>query len=577
LQKQFPDDYPPQSAWRVRLVPLKETVVGNVRQSLLIMLGAVGLVLLIGCVNVANLVLARASARGHEMAVRRALGAARSRLTRQLLTESFLLSLIGGIVGLTILIFAKGFLVRLVPESMPRLNEITISWSVLIFTLGTTFLAGVIFGLAPALHAGRCDPTLGLKEAARGSTGSRSQGRTRRVLVVTEFALSLVLLIAAALLLRSFWDLLNVPLGFDPQSVVTVRTRLPYPNDPKLDNYGTPAQESPFLREILRRSKTLPGVREAAVGDFGSIPLGHDRDNQNPPVPLILEGRQDPSTDPPLVDDAIVTPEYFQLMKMKLLRGRFFTEFDDEKTQSVAVINQAMAQIFWPNDDPLGKRLKLSRRATAWTTVVGIVENARVESLQDAGIPEIYSNLLQRGSHHLAVYLRGDIDIASISDELRAQEQSVDATLPVFGAQALSGTVFASLAERRFSMEMVGLFALTALLLAALGVYGVISYMVNERTHEFGIRVALGAQRTNLLSMVLRQGLGLALAGAAVGLVGALIASQAMTGLLYGVRPTDPMTFFGVAVLLIVVALVACYIPARRAFRVDLMSALRHE
>jgi putative ABC transport system permease protein len=197
--------------------------------------------------------------------------------------------------------------------------------------------------------------------------------------------------------------------------------------------------------------------------------------------------------------------------------------------------------------------------------------------LQDAGIPEIYSNLLQRGSHHLAVYLRGDIDIASISDELRAQEQSVDATLPVFGAQALSGTVFASLAERRFSMEIVGLFALTALLLAALGVYGVISYMVNERTHEFGIRVALGAQRTNLLSMVLRQGLGLALAGTAVGLVAALIASQAMTGLLYGVRPTDPMTFFGVAVLLIVVALVACYIPARRAFRVDLMSALRHE
>jgi predicted permease len=353
LQKQFPVDYPVQSAWRVRLVPLEETVVGNVRQSLILLLGAVGLVLLIGCVNVANLLLARASARGREMAVRQALGAAPKRLMSQLLTESLLLSLLGGTVGLAILFGTKAFLLQIVPDSLPRLNEVSINWAVLLFALVASLVAGAIFGLAPALHAGRLDLTRALKETARGSTGSGEQARTRRMLVITEFALSLVLMIAAGLLLRSFWDLLNVRPGFTPQNVMLVRLWLPVPNDPETDIYRTEAQQAPLLREILRRGGKLPGVAEVAIGDLAAIPLGHGRDNLNP-FPLILEGHETPSNQAPLVDASMVTPEYFHLLGMTLLRGRLFGDFDDEKAPQIAVINEAFVRTYLPNADPLG-------------------------------------------------------------------------------------------------------------------------------------------------------------------------------------------------------------------------------
>jgi predicted permease len=577
LQKQFPGDYPVQARWKIRLLPLKEIVVGNVRQSLILLLGAVGLVLIIGCANIANLMLARASTRGREMAIRQALGAGRKRLIQQLLTESLLLSLIGGVIGLTTLFWAKDFLVRLVPESFPRLNEISISWGVLLFAFAASLIAGVIFGLAPALRTSQLDIIHALKIEGRGSTTSRDQARTRRFLVVTEFALALVLMVGASLLLRSFWDLLNVEMGFNPQSVMTVKTRLPYPNDPKADLYGTAAQQAPFFREILRRTKTLPGVEEVAVGDLGAIPLGHDRSNQNPPVPLILEDNPAQSDAIPLVDEAIVTPDYFHLLGLTLRRGRLFRDFDNENAPAVAVINETMAQTYWPNEDALGKHLKLTRKATSWTTIVGIVADTRAESLEEARVPVIYSNLYQRGAHHLAIFLRGHLDSAAIPDEVRKQVQSVDPTLPVFGAEALNETVSVSLSQRRFAMEIVVLFALTALLLTGLGIYGVISYIVSERTHEIGIRLALGAAKRNILQMVLRQGLGLAVAGAAVGLGGALIASHLITGLLYGVKPTDPATFAAVAVILMSVALIACYVPARRAMRVDPMIALRYE
>jgi len=581
LQKEYPDDYPLQSAWQVRLVPLAETVVGNVRQSLILLLGAVGLVLLIGCVNVANLLLARASARGREMAVRQALGAARTRLIRQLLTESVLLSLLGGIVGLAILFCAKGFLLQIMPDSLPRLNEVSINWSVLLFALAASLVAGMIFGLAPALHAGRVDLIPMLKQEARGSTCSGEQARTRRVLMVTEFALSLVLMIAAGLLLRSFWDLLNVRPGFNPQSVMAVRTWLPVPNDPDSDIYKTSAQEAPFVREILRRGRTLPGVEEVAVGDIAAVPLGHDRNDLNP-FSLILEGRENQSDQPPLVNATEVTPSYFHLIGMTLQRGRFLSETDNETAPAVAVINEAFARTYWPNDDAVGKHLKLNNaRGTttkpSWTTVVGVIADARTESLAESSVPQIYVSVYQDRPKDLAIFLRGRLDSAATPAELREQIQLINPELPVFGARMLKDVVTASLSERRFSMEMVGLFALTALLLAGLGIYGVISYMVSERTHEIGIRLALGAQSRNILRMVLRQGLGLAIAGAAVGLVCALIVSHLMAGLLYGVRPTDPLTFAGVALLLIGVALLACYIPARRAIRVDPLVALRHD
>jgi predicted permease len=581
LQKEFPDDYPPQSAWKVRLVPLKQAVVGDVRQSLILLLGAVGLVLLISCVNVANLLLARSSARGREMAVRQALGAGRKRLMWQLLTEGMLLSLLGGIVGVAILFCAKGFLLQIVPDSLPRLNEVSYNWPVLLFALAASLLAGAIFGLAPALHVSRPDLTHVLKSEGRASTSSSEQARTRRILMVTEFALSLVLMIAAGLLLRSFWDLLNVRPGFNPQNVMAVRTWLPIPNDPETDIYRTAAQEAPFIREVLRRSRTLPGVTEVAAGDIRSIPLGHGRNDLNPYL-LAVEGRETATAQPPWVNVSIVTPEYFHLLGMPLGRGRVFGDFDNEIAPPVAVINESFAKVYWPNVDPVGQHLKLNNarsipRNLPWTTVVGVIADARTESLAESSAPLVYLSLFQKPSKDLAIFLRGRLDPASTPPALREQVQLVNPELPVFGAQTLDDALSASLSQRRFSMEMVGLFALTALLLAGLGIYGVISYIVSERTHEIGIRLALGAQRQNILRMVLRQGLTLAITGAAVGFVCALIVSHLMAGLLYGVRPTDPITFAAVALLLIGVALLGCYIPARRAIQVDPLVALRYE
>ena len=581
LQKQFPGDYPADAGWRIRLLPLKERLIGNIRQSLILLFGAVGLVLLIACVNVANLLLARASSRGREMAIRQALGAPRTRLTRQLLTESVILALLGGIAGLAIVFLAKDSLLRLIPDTLPRLNEIAINWSVLAFALTAALVSGVIFGLAPALQVGRLDLSYALNQEGRGSAGSRDRARTRRFLVVTEFALSLVLMIAAGLLLHSFWDLVNVQLGFNPQRVMTVRTRLPSPNDPTIDKYANSAQETPFLRELIRRCKNLAGVEQVAVGDTASVPLDESlRDLKvisEGQFLLNIEGRENLTDQPAAADRSSVSPDYFHLLGIPLLRGRLFNDPDADKTPQVAVINQAMAQTYWPNDDPLGKRFKSTRPNSACITVVGLVANARTESLARADVPQIYLDLFQTGARRLAIFLRGHLNAAAIGDQVREQVQSVDPTLPVYGAQTLNETVSASLAQRRFSLEMVGLFALTALLLAGLGIYGLISYLVSERTHEIGIRLALGASRSNILRMVLRQGLGLAIMGAAVGIVCALIVSHLMASLLYGVRPTDPLTFACVALLLIGVALLACYIPARCATRVDPIQALREQ
>jgi putative ABC transport system permease protein len=434
-------------------------------------------------------------------------------------------------------------------------------------------VAGVIFGLAPAWQTTRPNLTGMLRQQGRGSKGSAEQTQTRRVLVVLEFAVSLVLMIAAGLLLRSFWDLFKVQLGFNPQHVMAVRLWLPLPNDPKTDIYGTPAREAPFLRELLRRSRSLPGVQDAALGSGAAIPLNHDRN----PFPLIVEGREIQNKQPPLIEVRNVTPGYFDLLEIPLLRGRLFSDQDDEKSPQVAVINEAMARMYWPNADPLGKRLKIRSTAPAWITIVGVIVDARTESLAGASVPQLYLSAYQTSEKELAIFLRGQLNTAALPAQAREQVQSINPELPVFGAQTLDEALSASLSERRFSMEMVGLFAVTAMLLAGLGIYGTISYVVSERSHEIGIRLALGAQRGKILEMVLGQGLGLALGGAAVGLLGALITSHLMAGLLFGVRPTDPLTFVGVTLVLTVVALAACYIPARRAMRVDPLVALRNE
>jgi putative ABC transport system permease protein len=576
LQKQFPGDYP--NGWRIQLKPLKETVVGNFRRPLLLLLSAVGLVLLIGCVNVANLLLARASARAREMAIRRALGANQGRLTRQLLTESLILSMFGGIAGVGILFAAREPLLRLVPENLPRLNNLGISWSVLISAAGMSIVSGIIFGLAPALYARRLDLIQSLNQEGRSSTGSGERTRSRGALVVTEFALSLVLMIAAGLLLHSFWDLLNVPLGFNPQSVMSVRTRLPYPNDTSIDKYATAAQEAPFLHELVRRCGALPGVEEIAIGDSASIPLDESQRALNTlegKFFITFEGKNSGAAS--MVERSRVTPAYFHLVGIPLLRGRLFNEFDNDATPQVAVINEAFARTYWPNEDAIGKRLKSTRPDSPSITVVGIIANARTQSLAEQDAPQLYLNGYQVPAKHLAIFLRGRVDPASIPDRVREQVQAIDPTLPVFGAQTLTQTLSESLSQRRFSMELITLFALTALLLAALGIYGVISFLVSERTHEIGIRLTLGAQRRNIFGIVLGHGMGLAILGATIGFVCALIVSHLMASLLYGVKPTDPLTFAAVSIFFLGVALFACYIPARRAMKVDPLIALRYE
>lgn len=585
LKKQYPAEYPAQTAWTVRLVPLTETVVGNVRQSLIMLFGAVGLVLLISCVNVANLLLARTSVRSREIAVRQAMGAQRTRLIRQLLTESLLLFLLGGIAGFAILFFARKLLLRLIPESLPHLNDISINWGVLGFALAVSVAAGTVFGLAPAWLMSRLDLTGTLRQEGRGSSGSLGRSRARQVLVVTELALSLVLMVAAGLLLRSFWDLFAVQPGFNPDRVMAIETWLPGPNDPTTDIYRTATQESVLLREILRRSRTLPGVQEAAVGDEDALPLGHSDPSR---LPLVQEGDREgietKENEAPLIESPIVSPEYFHLLGMPLQRGRLFSEQDIETTPQVAVINQAAARTYWPNQDPIGKRVRLhldtrglsSSAKPAWTTIVGVIADARTESLADAGIPQIYRSVYQRASKEVTIFLRGQLDPGTISAQVREQVQAVDATLPVFHAETLDEVLSTSLSVRRFSMEMVAVFAATALLLAGLGIYGTISYVVNEQKREIAVRLALGAQRGNILKIFLRRGLGLATAGAGLGVAGALIVSHLMAGLLYGVSPNDLPTFAGVTLVLTTVALAASYIPARRAMRVDPIVAL-HE
>jgi putative ABC transport system permease protein len=576
LKKQFPAEYPSQAAWTVRLVPLSESAVGNVRQSLIMLFGAVGLVLLISCVNVANLLLARASARGREIAVRQALGAPRTRLVRQFLTESLLLFVLGGAAGFAILFCTWKFLVKLVPESLPRINDITINWTLLVFALVVSLAAGVIFGLAPAWLASRLDLTGTLRQEGRNSGGSRQRLRARRVLVISELALSLVLMVAAGLLLRSFWDLFEVQLGFNPDRVMAVQTWLPVPNDPKTDIYGSVPQESVLLREILRRSRTLPGVQETAIGNLDSLPLGHGFNDLNM-SPLIREGQETRKNQAPRIDISTVSPEYFHLLGMTLLRGRLFNEQDVADTPQIALINETAARTYWPGQNPVGKRVQLNEDRPVWTSIAGVIADARTESLADSGAPHLYLSAYQNRANDLVIFLRGQLDSGAIPAEVRRQIQSVDAELPVFHAVTLDDVLSSSLSVRRFSMEMIALFAGTALLLAALGIYGTISYLVNEQRREFAIRLALGAQRGNIVKMVLRHGLVLATSGAGVGLIGALIASHLMAGLLYGVPPTDLLTFAGVTLVLATVALAASCVPALRAMRVDPITTLHSE
>jgi predicted permease len=575
LARDYATDYPAAAGWAPRLVSVQRDLTANVRAELFVLFAAVGFVLLIACVNLANLLLARASGRHREIAIRLALGAGRGRLIGQLLTESVLLAFVSGCVALVTVVLLKNALLNFAPADIPRLSEVTISPSVLFFALLVSILTGVVFGLAPALQAASPNQISSLREGSRGSGSSKRQMRVSSALVASEIALSLILLIGAGLFLRSFWQILQVRPGFNPHHVVTAQMWLSYPNDPTQNRYFTTPKRAAFMREVLRRVSALPGVEEASIGGGGSLPLVPAR-NQ---VPFTIEGRPADSERTPVAEFASVTPGHFHALEIPLLSGRNLTDADDDKGQPVAVVDEAFAHQYWPGDTPIGKRVRPGSflSTSPWLNIIGIVGNVKSESLETQVVPHIYLSDFQSPSYSSVVYARTAADPGKIGDAIRREVQSVDPDVPVFAVRSMEEVVARSMAERRFALEILGFFAFIALLLACIGIYGVMAYTFSQRTHEIGIRIALGAQRQHILRLALGEGMLLVAFGLAAGLFGAMLLTQFLRSMLFAVKPTDPVTFIAIAALLAAVALLACYIPAHRATRVDPLVALREE
>jgi putative ABC transport system permease protein len=574
LSAEFPNDYPAEAGWTIRLAPAQQKLVGDVRTMLLLLLGAVGLVLLIACVNLANLMLARSLGRQREMAIRLALGANRRRLVRQLLTESLVLSLLGGAVSLLIVSWVTELLLKLVPTTIPRLHEVSFNTSVLLFTFGVSLLTGVLFGLVPAVQASRPDVLAGLKEGTAGAgLGARSH-RLRSVLVVTELALSLVLMIGAGLLIRSFWRVLDVNPGFNPENVLVARIWLPVPNNPDMDPYRPPAKRVQFVKEVLRRVSALPGVQRASLGGGNGVPLIGPHNTAG----LVIEDRQD-ETVPPQIQVSALSADYFSVLGTPLLDGRFFAESDDIESPRVALVDQAMVKRFWPDQNPIGKHIKFGRRDSKapWISVVGVVGDIKTDGFDAPEKPHIYLPIFQNVGYAMAVYVKTEGNPKSLTHAVRQEVQAVDPDLPVFGEKTMDDLVAASLAERRFSMQLVTVFGVVALLLAGIGIYGVMAYSVNQRTREIGIRLALGAHTGDIMRWVLRQGMWLTATGVTAGLAAAFALTRLLQGFLFNIAATDVLTYAALALILALVAMVACYIPARRATKVDPMIALRCE
>ena len=574
LTAEFPNEYPADAGWTIRLLPAHEKLVGEVRATLLILLGAVGVVLLIACVNLANLMLARSLARQREMAIRIALGAGRGRLILQLLIESMVLSMLGGTVALLLVSWVTDLLLKLVPSTIPRLNEVGLNSSVLLFTFVVSLLTGVLFGLAPAIQASRPDVLAGLKEGSAGTGLGVRTNRIRGLLVVTEFALSLVLMIGAGLLIRSFWRVLEVNPGFNPENVSVARIWLPVPNNPELDPYRPPAKRVQFIKEVLRRVNELPGIQFVAMGSGNGVPLSGPHNN----APLVIEDHADESV-LPQVQVSAASPDYFSVLGAPLVDGRFFAAADEIESPRVAIVDQAAVKRLWPGENPIGKHIKFGRRDSRapWVSVIGVVGNIKTDGFDVPEQAHVYVPILQNPPYAMALYIKTETNPRSLTQALRQQVQAVDPDLPLFGEKLMDDIVSASLAERRFAMQMVSVFGVVALLLAGIGIYGVMAYSVNQRTREIGIRLALGATGQDITTWVLKQGMGLTLAGIGVGLTGAFGLTRLLQGLLFGVSATDAVTYAALALLLGSVALVACYIPARRATKVDPMIALRHE
>jgi putative ABC transport system permease protein len=566
LQQQYPQSNAELGA---AVQPLHEHLVGDIKPALLVLLGAVGLVLLIACANVANLLLARAAVRQKEIAVRVALGARRWRLIRQFLTESVLLSSLGGLVGLAVAYGGLVLLKAFIPEDISQARDISINLKVLGFTFLVSVATGLIFGLAPAMQAARFNQAETLKEGGRDAATGGSGKRLRGLLVTAEVAISLVLLIGAGLLINSFLRLRNVDPGFRADNLLTMKIVLP---DPK---YEEMERRSAFYTDLINRVQSLAGVRSAAV--TSNLPLYR----QGNSISIGIEGRPAP---PPgqelIVVTRIISPGYFDTMSIPLLRGRQLTEQDTETTPNVVVISETMARRYWPGEDAVGKRIALGRIRSAedWVQVVGMVKDVRQFELNAEPKPQMYLTYRQAGffdSRDLVV--KTDVDPASMAATVRKAVWEIDKDQPVSNIQTMEEILADSIARQRFSMLLLAIFAVVALVLAGVGIYGVMSYSVAQRTHEIGIRMALGAQTGAVLKLAVGYGMKLVLAGLVIGLIAAFALTRVMSTLLFGVTATDPTTFTLISLLLIAVAALASYVPARRATRVNPIIALRYE
>ena len=585
LRRDFANDYPPQAKWTVEVVPLQQSLVGKVRPMLVVLMAAVVLIVLVVSLNIGSLLLARASGRQQEMAVRAAMGASGGRMIRQMLTESLLLAFIGGIAGLTTAVITLKAVLRFVPANLPRLGEVNIDWRVLGFALLISLATGLLFGLAPAIHSSKAGLAGTMREGSRGSGYSAKAGRMRDALMVSQLAFAVVLMIGAGLLLETLRDLLRQNPGFNPSQVVTANIYLPNPNDPQLDPYHTPAQQIPFNRELLRRANAIPGVELAAITSnlpaadtINSDSAAYGSTNHNS---LAIEDRPTESSGDLSAEVIRISPDYFRVIQTPLVEGRFFTEDDENGKLPVAIIDEATARRYWwPDHDPVGRRLRIRLRfgqnpTNPWSTVVGVVKNIKHDGLDVDGVPHIYVPLNQFVGRSLSLALRTSSPASTLEAQIRGAIQSVDPGLPVFGVTSLDQVLDASLASRRFSANLVAGFAGGALLLASIGIYGLLAYMVGQRSREIGLRLALGAQRADVLRLVLGKGVVLAGLGIVTGVIFSASTASTMASLLYGVRPHDPAVFLMVPLLLLMVALVASCIPAWRATKVDPIAALR--
>jgi len=558
------EQYPGSNAgWSTNVFPMQEYEVRDIKSGLIFLLGAVALVLLIACANVANLLLARSTARQKEMAIRSALGASRWRVVRQLLTESVLLALLGGGVGLLLAFWGMESLLALAPEDLPRIKDVALDARVLGFTLVVTLMTGVIFGLAPALQASSPNLNETLKEAGRGTTAGRH--RVRNSLVIVEVALALMLLICSGLMIRSFIRLQRVNPGFNPNNALVVNIALPGRKYPNSDHHLA------FFSQLVERTSALPGV--VAAGLTQSLPIQGDyllgfNIQGRPPAPP----GEDKST-----NYYAVTPGYFKAMGIPLLRGRLFTEQDNNNAARVAIINETMARQYFPDEDPIGKGISVTQGPERFREIVGIVGDVKQYGLAQPSTLQTYDPYLQMPFSGVTLVVRTENNPASLSGAIRSEVLAIDREQPVSRIRTLDQIISGSVQQQRFLMLLLGVFAAVALILAAVGLYGVMSYAVTQRTHEIGIRMALGANAGNVLRLVVGHGMMLAMIGVAIGLAGAFAVTRLMATLLFSVSTTDPVTFAGISVLLTGVALVACLGPAHRATRVDPMVALRHE